>query len=125
MPGFPWSAMPPGFPGPGPLGRYFAADVNGDKRADLIMLRRSDARWFPVAGGSGAPIKEPGFAFGEPAPPGWPDDGFYLVADFDGDGKADRAYLNPEGRRGPGCPWGTMEFSASRLAGARLSTATR
>jgi hypothetical protein len=99
MPGFPWGSSPPGFPGSGPLARYFAADVNGDKKADLIMLRRSDARWFPIAGGSGAPIKtEPGFVFGDPAAPGWPGDGFYLVADFDGDGKADRAYLNQEGR---------------------------
>jgi len=101
----------PGWPS---TGRYFFADFTGDGIADRAYLN-SEGRWYVVKGSDGSP-GVPGIPWGSSIP-GWPGNGRYVVADFTGDGVANRCYIHPEGRwyvvnkdgspGVPGIPWGS------------------
>jgi hypothetical protein len=93
-------AVPPGWPsnpawwGSGAF-QAFMADIDGDGKADRVMMNPANAEWFAY-----------GSAIGVAPPPGWgvnpvqwgPVGAKMMLADVDGDGKADRvcvdAYAN-------------------------------
>lgn len=105
------SAEIPGWPS---SGRYFLADFTGDGIVDRAYLN-SDGKWFVAKGVNGSP-GVPGIPWGSSIP-GWPGDGRYVIADFTGDGIANRCYISPDGKwfvvdsNGspgvPGIPWGS------------------
>jgi hypothetical protein len=110
VPGVPWGSSIPGWPG---NGRISVADFNGDGKAERCYLT-SDGNWH-VVNSDGSP-GIPGIPWGQKIP-GWPGDGHYIIADFNGDGGADRAFVHPDGgwyvvnsRSGagglPSMPWG-------------------
>lgn len=107
--GIPWGSQIPGWPG---SGRISVTDFDGDGRAERCYLA-PDGGWF-VANSQGGP-GIPGIPWGSKIP-GWPGDGHYFIADFNGDGAADRLYVSPDGgwyavdsKTGspgmPGLPW--------------------
>jgi hypothetical protein len=99
----------PGWPA---KGRYFLADFTGDGIADRAYLH-PEGRWYVADGSNGGP-GVPGIPWGESYPE-LPGDGRYVVADFNGDGRAERCYIRPDGgwcvvssdgsKGVPGIPW--------------------
>ena len=92
VPGIPWGQSLLGWPND--PSKIFVADFNGDGLADRAYLA-GDAKWYIVSTNANCPVNVP---WGD-APPGWPaDPSRMFVADFDGDGLADRAYLSQAGK---------------------------
>ena len=118
IPGWLWGKKPNGWPALSGA-QFFVADVNGDGKADLIMVNQA-GQWYAVSG-TNSPIAENGFKWGQQFP-GWPGNGRFYIGDFDGDGKADRAYLRDNdaawhavgtGSGAPGIvgiPWGSQPY---------------
>jgi hypothetical protein len=90
--GWPWQGVPAG-------SRFLVADYDGDGKADRALVTPvSDGnKWYVIYSSTGSHGSSAG-TWGIPW--GWPWQGVpagsrFLVADYDGDGKADRALVTP------------------------------
>lgn len=81
------------WPGMSASAKLAVADYDGDGKADraIVEFGPSSSRWYVISTATGAPLQAPGFTWG------WEWGGVtsnnfeLVVADYDGDGKADRA----------------------------------
>ncbi|MCE9608170.1 MAG: VCBS repeat-containing protein [Planctomycetia bacterium] len=93
VPGISWGeAMPPGWLKSG----IVLADFNGDRKTDRAFVSPIDSKWYVLLTQNGKdafPLGAPGIPWGSEAAPGWSNE--VGVADFNGDGIADRAFLAP------------------------------
>ena len=67
------------------------ADMDGDGRADLVILRWATSQWLWLTSSSGYNVRQQGVAPDYGGEPGE----LPVVADFDGDGRADPATWHP------------------------------